>query len=55
MYPTRKEQYTTVKRRTKTQAQWKKADKTVEESKDKIMSTLKILSGFVMLINGDKY
>ena len=53
MYPTLEKEHTTIKQRTKTQAQWKKAELKVEESKDKIMSTLKILDGSIVLINGD--
>lgn len=40
MYPTEEKDYTTSKRRTKTQAQWHKADIHVQESKDKIITTL---------------
>jgi major membrane immunogen (membrane-anchored lipoprotein) len=52
MYPDTEEQLTTIKKRTMTQGQFHKAYKTIEESKDKIISTLKIESGSIMYING---
>ena len=51
MYP-KERKYTTVKRRTNTQAQWNKAEKTIEESKDKIMSTLNTKDSKIVLIDG---
>lgn len=45
---------TTVKKRTLTQGQYHKGNKTVAESKDKIMSTLKITSGSIRLIDGSE-
>jgi hypothetical protein len=43
---------TTVKKRTCTQGQFNKADKIVKESKDKIISTMKILDGKISYITG---
>ena len=43
---------TTIKKRTVTQGQYNKADKIVSESKDKIISTMKILDGKISYING---
>ena len=43
---------TTVKKRTITQGQFNKADKVVKESKDKIISTLKICDGKISYITG---
>ena len=43
---------TTVKKRTFTQGQYNKADKVVRESKDKIISTLKIERGSISYITG---
>jgi len=43
---------TTVKKRTSTQGQFNKAEKVVCESKDKIVSTLKILEGKTSYITG---
>lgn len=43
MYPRDNKEMTTVKKRTSTQGQFNKAEKVVCESKDKIISTLKIL------------
>jgi len=43
---------TTIKKRTFTQGQFNKADKIVKESKDKIITTLKILKGKVSYISG---
>ena len=43
MYPKERASLTTSKKRTRTQAQWKKADKHDIESKDKIMTDLTIL------------
>jgi hypothetical protein len=51
MYPELEGQLTTIKKRTMTQAQFHKAYKTIEESRDKIISTLKIESGSIMYIN----
>ena len=44
---------TTVKKRTSTQAQFHKAEKEVRESKDKIISTMKIIGGGVSYITGE--
>jgi major membrane immunogen (membrane-anchored lipoprotein) len=52
MYPELEGQLTTIKKRTMTQGQFHKAYKTIEESKDKIISTLKIKGGSIMYING---
>lgn len=52
MYPTKKEEWTTVKKRTFTQGQFNKADKPVCESKDKIISTLPIANGKTSYITG---
>ena len=43
---------TTVKKRTVTQGQFNKADKIVRESKDKIISTMKITGGKISYITG---
>ena len=43
---------TTVKKRTVTQGQFNKAEKVVKESKDKIISTLKICDGKISYITG---
>ena len=43
MFPRDNKEMTTVKKRTSTQGQFNKAEKVVCESKDKIISTLKIL------------
>ena len=43
---------TTVKKRTFTQGQFNKADKVVRESKDKVISTMKISDGKVSYITG---
>lgn len=45
---------TTVKKRTATQGQYHKADKIVNESKDKIISTRPIVSGRIAYITGQK-
>jgi hypothetical protein len=45
---------TTIKKRTFTQGQFNKADKIVCESKDKIISTLKIVDGRTSYITGKK-
>lgn len=42
MYPDKSEELTTIKKRTMTQGQYHKGNKIVEDSKDKIISTLKI-------------
>ena len=52
MYPTQKDEMTTVKKRTSTQGQYNKAEKVVCESKDKIISTLKIVEGKTSYITG---
>jgi hypothetical protein len=41
-YPNDEKQLTTIKKRTMAQGQFHKGNKIVEESKDKILSTLKI-------------
>ena len=51
-YPNDEKQLTTIKRRTMTQGQFHKGNKIVEESKDKIISTLKIENASIMYING---
>ena len=43
---------TTVKKRTFTQGQFNKADKVIRESKDKVISTLKIIEGKISYITG---
>jgi hypothetical protein len=52
MYPEKEDQLTTIKKRTMTQGQFHKAEKKVEESKDKIISTLKIDEAKIMYISG---
>ena len=53
-FPERKEVMTTIKKRTFTQGQFNKADKIVKESKDKIITTLRILKGKVSYISGQE-
>lgn len=45
---------TTVKKRTSTQGQYHKAEKIINESKDKIISTLPIENGKITYITGSK-
>lgn len=52
MYPSEENQLTTIKKRTMTQAQIHKGEKIIEESKDKIISTVKIIKGNIFYING---
>jgi hypothetical protein len=52
MYPDKETQLTTIKKRTMTQGQFHKGEKMVEESKDKIISTLKIEYANTMYITG---
>lgn len=54
LFPNNKDTITTVKKRTFTQGQYSKADKTVKESKDKIITTLNILKGKVSYISGQE-
>lgn len=51
-FPLKADDMTTVKKRTLTQGQYNKADKVVRESKDKIISTLKVLEGKISYITG---
>lgn len=53
-FPDSADQMTTVKKRTATQGQYHKADKIVNDSKDKIISTLPILHGKITYITGEK-
>jgi hypothetical protein len=50
-YPMKETELTTIKKRTMTQGQFHKGNKIVAESKDKIISSLKILKGSVRYIN----
>jgi uncharacterized membrane protein len=52
MYPRNPKEMTTVKKRTYMQGQFAKAEQIVYESKDKIISNLKILEGKISYING---
>ena len=54
MYPLQEGAYTTIKKRTRTQAQWKKAEDEVRESKDKVMSTMEIMVSKIQLISGER-
>ncbi len=51
IFPENEEEVTTVKKRTMLQGQTHKGNKLVAESKDKILSTLKIVSGSIRYIN----
>jgi hypothetical protein len=51
-YPLKEDDMTTVKKRTLTQGQFHKAEKVVRESKDKIISTLKVREGKISYITG---
>lgn len=50
-YPTKEEELTTIKKRTMTQGQYHKGNIVVAESKDKIMSTLKLIKGSIRYID----
>ena len=52
IFPEKETEMTTVKKRTFTQGQFNKADKVVRESKDKVISTLKISEGKISYITG---
>lgn len=52
MYPDEPGQLTTVKKRTMTQAQFHKGNKIIQESKDKVVSTLAICDQRIMYISG---
>lgn len=52
MYPRSEEQLTTIKKRTMVQGQFHKGNKIIEESKDKIITTLPIREGQVLYITG---
>jgi hypothetical protein len=54
MYPRDEKQFTTLKRRTYSQAQFHKAEKEVKESKDRIICTKKIISGEICYFSGEK-
>ena len=51
IYPKHKKFFTTVKRRTFLQPQFNKADKTVSECKDQIITTLRLLKRGTMTID----
>lgn len=50
-YPEIEEQFTTLKKRTASQAQFHKAEKEVKESKDKIISSLPLSKLKITFIN----
>jgi hypothetical protein len=52
MFPSSDKDLTTVKKRTMAQAQFNKGDVLVEESKDKIITTLPIINSSIRMING---
>ena len=52
LYPDQPDQLTTVKKRTMTQAQFHKGNKIIQESKDKVISTLPIIEKRIMYISG---
>ena len=51
IYPSLKNQLTTIKKRTMAQVQYEKAEKVVKESKDKLMSTLSIDKSVISFID----
>ena len=51
-YPKNKDDFTTLKKRTASQAQFHKAEKEIKESKDKIISSLPLEKCKVTFING---
>jgi uncharacterized protein YacL len=51
-FPVYADDMTTVKKRTRTQGQFHKAEKEIRESKDKIISTLDIIDGKISYITG---
>jgi hypothetical protein len=53
IFPEEEGDLTTVKKRTMTQCQFNKGRKLVEESKDKIISTLPIIKGSIKYINNE--
>ena len=53
-YPEKEDELTTIKKRTLTQGQYHKGNKVVAESKDKIISTLKINSGSIRYITNEE-
>jgi hypothetical protein len=54
MYPVYEWQFTTLKKRTYSQAQYHKAEIEIKESKDRIISTLNIEYGEVRYLSGGK-
>jgi hypothetical protein len=52
-FPESDEQFTTLKKRTASQAQLHKAEKIVRESKDKIISSLPLNKGKITFINDE--
>lgn len=54
MFPLYEWNFTTLKKRTYTQAQFHKAEKEVKESKDRIISSCNIEYGEVMYLGGGK-
>jgi hypothetical protein len=51
MFPAEENVLTTVKKRTMIQAQFNKGDKAIEESKDKIITSLKLKSCRILYID----
>lgn len=51
IYPSLKNELTTIKKRTMAQVQYEKAEKVVKESKDKLMSTLSIDKSVISFID----
>lgn len=54
LYPRYEFEFTTIKKRTFSQAQFRKANQEVRQSKDRIISTLRIIDGEISYLNGDK-
>lgn len=52
MYPKQQNEFTTVKKRTMTQAQFTKGNLAVEGSKDKLITNLPLTNGKIVLISG---
>jgi hypothetical protein len=54
MYPVNEWEFTTLKKKTYSQAQYHEAEIEIKESKDRIISTLKIEYGEVSYLSGEK-
>lgn len=54
LYPRYEFEFTTLKKRTFSQAQYNKGEREVKESKDRIISSLAIVEGGVIFLDGNK-